>query len=313
MFKKLLIANRGEICCRIIETARKMGIHTVAVYSDADTNALHVQMADEAVHIGGSAAKDSYLKGETIIEVCNDLGVDAVHPGYGFLSENADFPTALDKAGIAFIGPGKKAIEAMGDKITSKKLAAEAGVSTVPGYTGVIDGPDHAVEIAQEIGYPVMLKASAGGGGKGMRVVWNDADCRDGFERAQNEARSSFGDDRVFAEKFIEEPRHIEIQVLADSHGNTLYLGERECSIQRRHQKVIEEAPSPFLDEKTRKAMGEQAVALSKAVEYKSAGTVEFIVDSKKNFYFLEMNTRLQVEHPITEMITGQDIVSWQI
>ena len=313
MFDKILIANRGEIACRVIKTARKMGIKTVSVYSDADKNALHVRMADEAVHIGASPSAESYLIAERIIEACKQTGAQAVHPGYGFLSENADFTSTLDKEGIAFIGPGNKAITSMGDKITSKILAAEAGVSTVPGYTDVISGPDHAVEIAKDIGYPVMLKASAGGGGKGMRVVWNDEECRDGFERAQNEARSSFGDDRVFAEKFIEDPRHIEIQILADSHGNVIYLGERECSIQRRHQKVIEEAPSPFLNDKTRKAMGEQAVKLAKAVDYKSAGTVEFIVDAKRNFYFLEMNTRLQVEHPVTEFITGQDLVEWMI
>lgn len=313
MFEKILIANRGEIACRVIKTARKMGIATVAVYSDADKNALHVRMADEAVHIGPSPSSESYLVADRIVAACKQTGAQAVHPGYGFLSENADFTARLDKEGIAFIGPGNHAITSMGDKITSKKLAAEAGVSTVPGYTGIIDDAEHAVKIAREIGYPVMLKASAGGGGKGMRVVRNDAECRDGFERARNEAISSFGDDRVFAEKFIEEPRHIEIQVLGDSHGNTIYLCERECSIQRRHQKVIEEAPSPFLDEKTRKAMGEQAVALAKAVDYKSAGTVEFIVDGNKNFYFLEMNTRLQVEHPVTEFITGQDLVEWMI
>jgi len=313
MFEKILIANRGEIACRVIKTARKMGIKTVAVYSDADKDALHVRMADEAVHIGAAPSAESYLIAERIIDACKKTGAQAVHPGYGFLSENANFTSALDQAGITFIGPGNKAITSMGDKITSKILAAEAGVSTVPGYTDVIEGPDQAVKIAQDIGYPVMLKASAGGGGKGMRVVWNDDECRDGFERARNEAKSSFGDDRVFAEKFIEDPRHIEIQILADSHGNTIYLGERECSIQRRHQKVIEEAPSPFLDEKTRKAMGEQAVTLSQAVDYQSAGTVEFIVDSNKNFYFLEMNTRLQVEHPVTELITGQDLVEWMI
>ena len=309
MFSKILIANRGEIACRVIKTAKKMGISTVAVYSDADAAALHVRMADEAVHIGGAASADSYLRIDRIVQACKDTGAQAVHPGYGFLSENADFCEALEDAGITFIGPGVKAINAMGDKITSKKLAQDAGVNTIPGYTDVIDGPDHAVSIAQEIGYPVMLKASAGGGGKGMRVVWNDEECRDGFERAANEARTSFGDDRVFAEKFIEEPRHIEIQVLADKHGNAIFLGERECSIQRRHQKVIEEAPSPFLDEETRKAMGDQAVALARAVDYCSAGTVEFIVDAKKNFYFLEMNTRLQVEHPVTELVTGQDLV----
>ncbi len=313
MFDKILIANRGEIACRVIKTARKMGIKTVAVYSDADRDALHVRMADEAVHIGAAPSTESYLLADRIIAACKQTGAQGVHPGYGFLSENAAFQGALDKEGITFIGPGTKAVEAMGDKITSKKLAADAGVSIVPGYTDIISGPDHAVEIAQKIGYPVMLKASAGGGGKGMRVVWNDEECRDGFERARNEAASSFGDDRVFAEKFIEEPRHIEIQVLADSHGNTVYLGERECSIQRRHQKVIEEAPSPFLDEATRKAMGEQAVALAQAVDYKSAGTVEFIVDANKNFYFLEMNTRLQVEHPVTELVTGQDLVEWMI
>jgi len=313
MFEKILIANRGEIACRVIKTARKMGIKTVAVYSDADKDALHVRMADEAVHIGAAPSAESYLIAERIIDACKKTGAQAVHPGYGFLSENANFSSALDQAGIAFIGPGNKAINSMGDKITSKILAAEAGVSTVPGYTDVIEGPDQAVKIAQDIGYPVMLKASAGGGGKGMRVVWNDDVCRDGFERARNEAKSSFGDDRIFAEKFIEDPRHIEIQILADSHGNTIYLGERECSIQRRHQKVIEEAPSPFLDEKTRKAMGEQAVILSQAVDYESAGTVEFIVDGNKNFYFLEMNTRLQVEHPVTELITGQDLVEWMI
>jgi propionyl-CoA carboxylase alpha chain len=313
MFEKILISNRGEIACRVIKTARKMGIKTVAVYSDADANALHTRMADEAVHIGPSPSAESYLIMERIIKACKDTGAQAVHPGYGFLSENAEFARALDTQGIVFIGPREHAITSMGDKITSKKLAAEAGVSTVPGYTDVIDGPDHAVEIANEIGYPVMLKASAGGGGKGMRVVWNDDECRDGFERATNEAKSSFGDDRVFAEKYIEEPRHIEIQVMADEHGNTIYLGERECSIQRRHQKVIEEAPSPFLDKKTRKAMGEQAVALARAVDYRSAGTVEFIVDAQRNFYFLEMNTRLQVEHPVTELVTGQDLVELMI
>ena len=313
MFDKILIANRGEIACRVIKTAKRMGIKTVAVYSDADAQALHVKMADKAVHIGAAASAESYLRIDRIVQACKDTGAQAVHPGYGFLSENADFCAALADAGIAFIGPNTHAITSMGDKITSKLLAQDAGVNTIPGYTDVIDGPDHAVEIAKDIGYPVMLKASAGGGGKGMRVVWDDDDCRDGFERAANEARSSFGDDRVFAEKFIEEPRHIEIQVLADKHGNAIYLGERECSIQRRHQKVIEEAPSPFLDEETRKAMGEQAVALAKAVDYCSAGTVEFIVDANKNFYFLEMNTRLQVEHPVTEYITGQDLVEHMI
>ena len=313
MFEKILIANRGEIACRVIKSARAMGIKTVAVFSDADASALHVRMADESVHIGPSPSAESYLVIDKIIDACKKTGAQAVHPGYGFLSENAGFVGALDDAGIVFIGPGQHAITSMGDKITSKLLAAKAGVNTIPGYTDVIAGPDHAVEIAQGIGYPVMLKASAGGGGKGMRVVWNDEECRDGFERATNEAKSSFGDDRVFAEKFIEEPRHIEIQVMADKHGNAIYLGERECSIQRRHQKVIEEAPSPFLDEKTRQAMGKQAVALAEAVDYCSAGTVEFIVDAKKNFYFLEMNTRLQVEHPVTELITGQDLVELMI
>ena len=313
MFKKILIANRGEIACRVMKTARQMGIQTVAVYSDADASALHVRMADEAVHIGGSASAESYLRMDRIIQACLDTGAEAVHPGYGFLSENAEFCEALERNNISFIGPGTKAITSMGDKITSKLLAQEAGVNTIPGYTGVIDGVEHAVKIAQDIGYPVMLKASAGGGGKGMRVVWNDAECRDGFERASNEAQSSFGDKRVFAEKFIEEPRHIEIQVLADKQGNVIFLGERECSIQRRHQKVIEEAPSPFLDEKTRNAMGAQAVTLAKAVDYCSAGTVEFIVDANKNFYFLEMNTRLQVEHPVTELVTGQDLVAHMI
>ena len=313
MFEKILIANRGEIACRIIRSAKEMGILTVAVYSDADQNALHTRLADESVHIGPSPSSESYLVIDKIVAACQQSGAQAVHPGYGFLAENAAFEIALEKAGITFIGPGSHAIQSMGDKITSKKLAAEAGVNTIPGYTDVIEGPDHAVSIARDIGYPVMLKASAGGGGKGMRVVRNDDECRDGFERATNEARSSFGDDRIFAEKFIEEPRHIEIQVMADAHGNVIYLGERECSIQRRHQKVIEEAPSPFLDEKTRKAMGEQAVTLAKAVDYRSAGTVEFIVDAKKNFYFLEMNTRLQVEHPVTELITGQDLVELMI
>ena len=313
MFKKILIANRGEIACRVIKTARKMGIKTVAVYSEADRDALHVEMADEAVLIGPPPTAQSYLVMERIIQACKDTGAEAVHPGYGFLSERAAFCEALEKEGIAFIGPKVKAINAMGDKITSKKLAKEAGVSTVPGYTEVIKDAKEAVEIAAGIGYPVMIKASAGGGGKGMRVAWNDAECLDGFERSSNEARSSFGDDRVFIEKYIEEPRHIEIQVMGDSFGNIVYLGERECSLQRRHQKVIEEAPSPFLDEATRKAMGEQAVALGRAVDYQSAGTVEFIVDSKRNFYFLEMNTRLQVEHPVTEYITGLDLVELMI
>lgn len=313
MFEKILIANRGEIACRVMKTARKMGIKTVAVYSDVDRDSLHVQMADEAVHIGAAPSAESYLIMERIIQACKDTGAQAVHPGYGFLSENSKFCKALDEAGIAFIGPGTYAIDSMGDKITSKKLAEKAGVNTIPGYTGVVENGEQAVEISNEIGYPVMLKASAGGGGKGMRVAWNEDECRDGFERATNEARSSFGDDRVFIEKFIEEPRHIEIQIMADSHGNVIYLGERECSIQRRHQKVIEEAPSPFIDEETRKEMGEQAVLLSKAVQYKSAGTVEFIVDANRNFFFLEMNTRLQVEHPVTEWVTGQDLVELMI
>lgn len=307
--QKLLIANRGEIACRVIKTARKLGIATVAVYSDADREALHVRMADEAVHIGPSPAKESYLQIDKIIAACKQTGAQAVHPGYGFLSENAAFSAALEKEGIIFVGPPPKAIEAMGDKITSKKLAAEAGVSTVPGHMGLIDDAAHAVTIAQSIGYPVMIKASAGGGGKGMRIAWNDAEAREGFERSKSEAASSFGDDRIFIEKFVTEPRHIEIQLIADGHGNALYLNERECSIQRRNQKVIEEAPSPFLDEATRKAMGEQSVALAKAVGYRSAGTVEFIVDKDRNFYFLEMNTRLQVEHPVTELITGLDLV----
>jgi propionyl-CoA carboxylase alpha chain len=290
-----------------------MGIKTVAVYSDADKAALHVQMADEAVHIGPAPTNQSYLIIDKIIEACKSTGAEAVHPGYGFLSENQAFAKALDAANIAFIGPPNGAIAAMGDKITSKKIAADAGVSTVPGYMGVIKDTEEAIKIANEIGYPVMLKASAGGGGKGMRIARNDAECREGFERATSEAASSFGDDRVFVEKFVEEPRHIEIQVLADKHGNAIYLGERECSIQRRHQKVVEEAPSPFIDPATRKAMGEQAVALARAVDYCSAGTVEFIVDKDKNFYFLEMNTRLQVEHPVTELVTGQDLVEWMI
>jgi propionyl-CoA carboxylase alpha chain len=313
MFDKILIANRGEIACRIIKTARRMGISTVAVYSDADQDALHVRMADAAVLIGPAPAAESYLLIANIVDAAKKTGAQAVHPGYGFLAENAAFADALSDAGITFIGPGTKAITSMGDKITSKKLAAEAGVNTIPGYTDTIDSPEHAVQVARDIGYPVMLKATAGGGGKGMRVVGNDEEAREGFERATNEAQTSFGDGRIFAEKFIEEPRHIEIQVLADAKGNTIYLGERECSIQRRHQKVIEEAPSPFLNESTRKAMGEQAVALAKAVDYCSAGTVEFIVDAKRNFFFLEMNTRLQVEHPVTVLVTGLDLVELMI
>ena len=313
MFKKILVANRGEIACRVFRTAKAMGIGTVAVYSDADKDALHVSMADEAVHIGPAASAESYLVIDKIIDACKQTGADAVHPGYGFLSENKLFCKALDAAGITFIGPGVKAIESMGDKITSKLIAEKAGVNTIPGYTDVVKDADEAVAISKDIGFPVMLKASAGGGGKGMRVAWNEEECRDGFERASNEARSSFGDDRIFIEKFIQEPRHIEIQVMADSHGNTIYLGERECSIQRRHQKVIEEAPSPFLTEEVRKKMGEQSVMLAKAVDYQSAGTVEFIADANMNFYFLEMNTRLQVEHPVTEFVTGQDLVELMI
>ncbi|SEL00819.1 biotin carboxyl carrier protein /biotin carboxylase [Roseovarius nanhaiticus] len=313
MFKKILIANRGEIACRVIKTAKQMGIQTVAIYSDADRNALHVRMADEAVHIGPAPANESYIVIDKVMAAIKETGAEAVHPGYGFLSENAKFAEALEAAGVAFIGPPKGAIEAMGDKITSKKLAQEAGVSTVPGYMGLIEDAEDAVKISNEVGYPVMIKASAGGGGKGMRIAWNDDEAREGFQSSKNEAASSFGDDRIFIEKFVTQPRHIEIQVLCDSHGNGIYLGERECSIQRRNQKVIEEAPSPFLDEETRKAMGEQAVALAQAVDYTSAGTVEFIVDGDRNFYFLEMNTRLQVEHPVTELITGVDLVEQMI
>jgi len=309
MFRKILVANRGEIACRVFKTAQRLGIATVAVYSDADRDAMHVRMADEAVHIGPAPSAESYLAIDRILQACRDTGAEAVHPGYGFLSENRHFAEALDQAGIAFVGPNVAAIEAMGDKLTSKKLAKEAGVNTIPGFAGVIDDADHAVKIAADVGYPVMLKASAGGGGKGMRVARDEAECRDGFERATSEALSSFGDGRVLIERFIEQPRHIEIQVLGDARGNCIYLGERECSIQRRHQKVIEEAPSPFLDPDTRRAMGEQAVALAQAVDYRSAGTVEFIVDADKNFFFLEMNTRLQVEHPVTEKITGVDLV----
>ena len=313
MFKKILIANRGEIACRVIKSARKMGIATVAVYSDADRDAVHVEMADEAVHIGPAPAAESYLVAEKIIQACRDSGAEAVHPGYGFLSERASFCEALEAEGIVFIGPKPKAIRAMGDKIESKKFANAAKVSTVPGWLGVIEDPLHAEKIAGEIGYPVMIKASAGGGGKGMRIAWNAGEVRDGFDRARSEAINSFGDDRLFIEKFVVDPRHIEIQVLGDAHGNCIYLGERECSIQRRNQKVVEEAPSSFLDEATRRAMGEQSVALAKAVDYQSAGTVEFIVDAEKNFYFLEMNTRLQVEHPVTELITGVDLVEQMI
>ena len=313
MFKKILIANRGEIACRVIKTARKMGIKTVAIYSDADRNALHVKMADEAVHIGPPPANQSYIVIDKVMQAIKDTGAEAVHPGYGFLSENPKFADALEAAGVAFIGPPKGAIEAMGDKITSKKIAQEANVSTVPGYMGLIADADEAVKISNEIGYPVMIKASAGGGGKGMRIAWNDEEAREGFQSSKNEAANSFGDDRIFIEKFVTQPRHIEIQVLCDSHGNAVYLHERECSIQRRNQKVIEEAPSPFLDEATRKAMGEQSCALAQAVGYTSAGTVEFIVDGDRNFYFLEMNTRLQVEHPVTELITGIDLVEQMI
>ncbi len=313
MFTKILIANRGEIACRVIRSAKKMGIQTVAVYSDADANALHVKQADEAVYIGASPAPQSYLMIDKIIAGVKKTGAEAVHPGYGFLSENKAFAKALNKENIVFIGPPIKAIESMGDKITSKKLAAKAGVSIVPGHLGLIEDAEEAVTVATKIGYPVMIKASAGGGGKGMRIAHNDAEARAGFQSSKNEAANSFGDDRIFIEKFITQPRHIEIQVLGDTHGQIIHLGERECSIQRRNQKVIEEAPSPFLDEKTRKAMAQEAVALAKAVDYCSAGTVEFIVDSDKNFYFLEMNTRLQVEHPVTELITGIDLVEQMI
>ncbi|QIB34918.1 acetyl-CoA carboxylase biotin carboxylase subunit [Ancylobacter pratisalsi] len=313
MFSKILIANRGEIACRVIKTARRMGIKTVAVFSDADKDSLHVAMADEAVHIGAAPAAQSYLLAEKIIEACRQTGAEAVHPGYGFLSERASFATALKEAGIVFIGPNPGAIEAMGDKIESKKAAAAANVSTVPGYLGVIEDAEHAARIADEIGYPVMIKASAGGGGKGMRIAYSRDEVQDGFDRAKSEAKSSFGDDRVFVEKFIVEPRHIEIQVLGDKHGNIIYLGERECSIQRRNQKVVEEAPSPLLDEATRRKMGEQAVALARAVNYDSAGTVEFVAGQDKSFYFLEMNTRLQVEHPVTELVTGIDLVEQMI
>ena len=313
MFKKILIANRGEIACRVMRTARRLGIASVAIYSDADAGALHVREADEAICIGGSTSAESYLVVEKVIDAVRQSGAEAVHPGYGFLSENAAFADALEAEGIVFIGPRNRAIAAMGDKIESKKLAAEAGVNTVPGYVGILADDIEAVKVAGDIGYPVMIKASAGGGGKGMRVAYNETEVKEGFKSAVNEAISSFGDDRVFIEKFVEEPRHIEIQIIADSKGNTLYLGERECSIQRRHQKVVEEAPSPFLDPETRKLMGEQSVLLAKAVDYCSAGTVEFIVDKNKDFYFLEMNTRLQVEHPVTECITGLDLVELMI
>ena len=313
MFNKILIANRGEIACRVIKTAKQMGIKTVAVFSDADRNALHVQMADEAVNIGPPPANQSYIDIEKVISAVKKTNAQAVHPGYGFLSENAKFAKSLSDIGVTFIGPPENAIESMGDKITSKKIAQEAGVNTVPGYMGVIKDEDEALNISEKIGYPVMIKASAGGGGKGMRIAWNDSEVKEGFQSSKNEAASSFGDDRIFIEKFVTQPRHIEIQVLADTKGNCIYLGERECSIQRRNQKVVEEAPSSFLDEKTRRKMGEQACNLAKAVGYSSAGTVEFIVDKDKNFYFLEMNTRLQVEHPVTELITGIDLVEQMI
>ncbi|MBS3935229.1 MAG: acetyl-CoA carboxylase biotin carboxylase subunit [Sulfuritalea sp.] len=314
MFKKILIANRGEIACRVMKTAKKMGIATVAVYSEADRDSLHVELADEAVCIGPAPSKDSYLAMDKIIAACRQTGAEAVHPGYGFLSENATFSKRLEAEGIVFIGPKHYSVARMGDKIESKKLALEAKVNTIPGYNDAIDTPEQAVEIAKGIGYPVMIKASAGGGGKGLRVAYNDQEAFEGFASCKTEAKNAFGDDRVFIEKFVEEPRHIEIQVLGDAHGNIVYLHERECSIQRRHQKVIEEAPSPFLDPRTRKAMGEQAVALARAVNYQSAGTVEFVVGGKdKSFYFLEMNTRLQVEHPVTECITGLDLVEQMI
>jgi propionyl-CoA carboxylase alpha chain len=313
MFDKILIANRGEIACRVIKTAKAMGIKTVAIYSDADRHALHVKMADEAIHIGPPPANQSYIVIDKVMEAVKKSGAQAVHPGYGFLSENSKFAEALEAAGVAFIGPPVGAIEKMGDKITSKKIAQEANVSTVPGYMGLIADAEEAVKISNQVGYPVMIKASAGGGGKGMRIAWNDTEAREGFQSSKNEAASSFGDDRIFIEKFVTQPRHIEIQVLCDSHGNGVYLHERECSIQRRNQKVVEEAPSPFLDEATRKAMGEQSLALAHAVGYASAGTVEFIVDGDRNFYFLEMNTRLQVEHPVTELITGVDLVEQMI
>ena len=313
MIKKILIANRGEIACRVIRTAKRLGIATVAVYSDADARALHVRQADEAIHIGGNASADSYLRIDNILAAIKETGADAVHPGFGFLSENAQFAKALDEAGVIFIGPGIRAMEIMGDKIESKKLADSAGVNTVPGHPDAMKDADEAYEVAKIVGCPVMLKASAGGGGKGMRVAATLDDVKDGFIAAQNEARNAFGDDRVFVEKFIEQPRHIEIQLIADTQGNCVYLGERECSIQRRHQKVLEEAPSSFISAATRKSMGEQAVALAAAVDYRSAGTVEFIVDSQENFFFLEMNTRLQVEHPVTECITGVDLVELMI
>ena len=313
MFKKILIANRGEIACRVISTARKMGIATVAVYSDADRDARHVGLADEAVYLGPAPSRDSYLRGDLIIEACRATGAQAVHPGYGFLSENETFARDAEAAGIVFIGPKAPSIASMGDKIASKKLALQAKVNTIPGWNEAIQTPERAVEIARDIGYPVMVKASAGGGGKGLRVAFNDKEAFDGFSSCRNEAKTAFGDDRIFVEKFVQNPRHIEIQVLGDALGNLVFLNERECSIQRRHQKVIEEAPSPFISEATRAAMGAQAVALARAVRYQSAGTVEFVVGADQSFYFLEMNTRLQVEHPVTECITGLDLVEWMI
>src|SRR5574338_386903 len=313
MFKKILIANRGEIACRVMKTARKMGIQTVAVYSEADKDALHVEMADEAVCIGPAPSKESYLVMDKIIAACKQTGAQAVHPGYGFLSENEEFSRRLEEEGIVFIGPKHYSVAAMGDKIASKRLASEAEVNTIPGYNDAIDSPEEAVEIAKGIGYPVMIKASAGGGGKGLRVAFNDQEAFEGFSSCKSEAKNAFGDDRVFIEKFVEEPRHIEIQVLGDAHGNVVYLNERECSIQRRHQKVIEEAPSPFLDDATRREMGRRAVELARSCGYDSAGTCEFIVDQRRNFYFLEMNTRLQVEHSVTEFVHGVDLVEQMI
>ena len=313
MFTKILIANRGEIACRVMATAKKMGVATVAVYSEADRNARHVQMADEAVLIGPAPSRESYLVIDKIIAAAKQTGAQAIHPGYGFLAENEEFSRRVEEEGLVFIGPKHTSIAAMGDKIASKKLAIEAGVNTIPGYNDPIDTPEQAVEISKGIGYPVMIKASAGGGGKGLRVAFNDKEAAEGFEACRNEARNSFGDDRIFIEKFVQEPRHIELQVLGDAFGNVVYLNERECSIQRRHQKVIEESPSPFISEATRKAMGEQAVALAKAVKYQNAGTVEFVVGKDQSFYFLEMNTRLQVEHPVTECITGLDLVELQL
>ena len=313
MFNKILIANRGEIACRVMRTARSIGISTVAVYSDADANGDHVAMADEAVRIGPAASTESYLKGDVIIEAAKATGAEAIHPGFGFLSENAGFVKAVEDAGLVFIGPGADAIASMGDKITSKNIAEKAGVSTVPGTPDAVEDVNEAARMAEGIGYPVMIKASAGGGGKGMRIAHDEAELRVSMPQAQNEAASSFGDSRVFVEKFVTSPRHIEIQVLADAHGHIIYVGERECSVQRRHQKVFEEAPSPFISDETRAAMGKQAVELAQAVGYRSAGTVEFIVGADQDFYFLEMNTRLQVEHPVTEMVYGLDLVEWMI